>query len=113
MANGSQAAPTGKLAQIRSIFPLRLRPVSDSRRQLENSGGELDRRQVARRAILVACGLALVLGGIVLWSWVLRDRFIPKRFGVVVPGKVYRSGQISRFLIANVIERNGIETLSI
>ena len=45
------------------------------------------------------------------WFLFLRDRFIPKRFGVVVKNEVYRSGQISRHLIGGVIDRYHIGTI--
>src|SRR5579863_2881874 len=41
----------------------------------------------------------------------LRDRFIPKRWGVVQAGKIYRSGQISRHLVKQVLEANNIRTV--
>lgn len=56
--------------------------------------------------------VALVLGtGLSLWFTVLRERFVPKQFGVVVPGEVYRSGQISKYLIQEVIDRYHIGTI--
>ena len=39
----------------------------------------------------------------------LRDRFIPKRWGVVEEGKVFRSGQLSRHLVKRMLEENRIE----
>lgn len=39
----------------------------------------------------------------------LRDRFIPKRWGVVEPGRIYRSGQISRHLVREMLETHHIE----
>lgn len=59
---------------------------------------------------LVFCA-AMAATGVSLWAFVLRDRLVPKRFGVVVPGEVYRSGQISRYLIQGVIEQNRIGTI--
>ena len=59
---------------------------------------------------LVFCA-AMAATGVSLWAFVLRDRLVPKRFGVVVPGEVYRSGQISRYLIRGVIEQNQIGTI--
>jgi hypothetical protein len=59
-----------------------------------------------------------VAAGIIVWESGLKYRFTAKRWGVVVPGKIYRSGQISRwvlekqlaaFQIAEVIDLNGIE----
>src|SRR5262249_46316236 len=45
------------------------------------------------------------------WEKVVRDRIIPKKWGVVVPGKVYRSGQISKELIESVLTKNGIRAI--
>jgi protein tyrosine/serine phosphatase len=64
-----------------------------------------------RVALLIGAAVAIATTAIVLWSLVLRDRFVPKRFGVVVPGKLFRSGQISRFLIADVVSHNEIGTI--
>jgi hypothetical protein len=68
--------------------------------------------RVSRRLLFGAI-LALLLAGIAagLWFGVLRDNFVPKRFGTVVAGKVYRSGQISRRLIGGVIDRYHIGTI--
>jgi protein tyrosine/serine phosphatase len=41
----------------------------------------------------------------------LRDRFIPKRWGVVEEGKIYRSGQLSRHLVRETLEANHIQTV--
>ena len=41
----------------------------------------------------------------------LRDRFIPKRWGVVQEGKIYRSGQLSRHLVKRVLQTNHIQTV--
>jgi protein tyrosine/serine phosphatase len=41
----------------------------------------------------------------------VRDYFIPKRFDVVEPGRVYRSGQISANLVRGVLEKHGIRAV--
>lgn len=41
----------------------------------------------------------------------LRDRFIPKRWGVVEEGKIYRSGQLSRHLIKETLEKHRIQRI--
>lgn len=41
----------------------------------------------------------------------LRDRFIAKRWGVVQEGKIYRSGQISRYLVKQTLQANHIQTV--
>lgn len=38
----------------------------------------------------------------------IRDALVPKRFGTVVPGSVYRSGQISRWLIEDTLREHEI-----
>ncbi len=54
--------------------------------------------------IAVAIGI-LLLGGFAVWNNGLKQRFIPTNFGVVEPGKIYRSGQISRYLMASTLEK--------
>ena len=39
----------------------------------------------------------------------VRDLFIPKRWGVVEQGRIYRSGQLSRRLVKPMLEQNGIQ----
>ncbi len=75
------------------------------------SGASASSRFV-RRLLFGAFG-TLLLGGIAvgLWFGVLRDNFVPKKFGTVVAGKVYRSGQISRRLIGGVIDQYHIGTI--
>jgi len=59
----------------------------------------------------IVCVAAVAGVGVALWFFLVRDRIVPKRFGVVVAGEVYRSGQISRYLIADVINRYQIGTI--
>lgn len=67
-----------------------------------------------RTALVVSCGLlaaaALIGAGIGVWDAV-KYRFIPKRFGVVVPGEIYRSGQISKWQFAPTVDRFGIDVV--
>lgn len=57
--------------------------------------------------LILVCFLA-GLAGTLLWSEVLKYRFVVKRWGVVEPGLIYRSGQISKWLIEDTLVRNGI-----
>jgi protein tyrosine/serine phosphatase len=41
----------------------------------------------------------------------LRDRFIPKRWGVVEEGSVFRSGQLSRYLVKQMFETHHIQSV--
>jgi protein tyrosine/serine phosphatase len=50
------------------------------------------------------------VAGIATWDAV-KYRFIPKRFGVVVPGEIYRSGQISQYQFTPTIRTHGIDVV--
>ena len=52
--------------------------------------------------------LALAVGLPVAWNNGLRDALYPKNFGVVEPGKLYRSGQLSRWQVRRVLAENHI-----
>lgn len=53
-------------------------------------------------------GLALLCVGLAAWAW---PHVVPKNFGVVAPGKVYRSGELTTAALADVIEDHGIRTI--
>ncbi|HEX4124849.1 MAG TPA: tyrosine-protein phosphatase [Tepidisphaeraceae bacterium] len=55
-------------------------------------------------AVLIAA-LAIVAGGIAAWFGGVRNQFLPKDFGVVEPGRIYRSGQISSRMLRKTIEQ--------
>ncbi len=54
----------------------------------------------------------IILAG-VIWTWedVVKDRVIPKRWGVVEKGLIYRSGQLSSSLVKRVLERYQIKVI--
>lgn len=56
------------------------------------------------------CGLFLVVAAACagLWFTMLRERLIVKRWGTVTPGIVFRSGQVSRFLIEPTLRQHHI-----
>ena len=64
-----------------------------------------------RRTQLIA--LALILLGVAIWSWeeVLEDRLIPKNWGCVEPGLIYRSGQLSAALVERTLKNHHIEVV--
>ena len=73
--------------------------------------GDLASRQPAAVARLAILSIALLLpfaAGLTAWWGGLEDRFIPVQFGVVEPGRIYRSGQISRYLIHQTLASNHI-----
>ena len=55
--------------------------------------------------LLLKIGLIVAVVAAAIWTWeeVLEDRLIPKRFGVVVPGSIYRSGQLSPTLVQKTL----------
>jgi len=63
-----------------------------------------------RRLFLgIAVSAAIIGSAIWIWEEVLEDRIIPKRWGTVVPGEIYRSGQLSPTLIRKMLATNDIE----
>ncbi len=51
---------------------------------------------------------AVVGAGAWVWKQYLEDRLIPKRWGVVESGKIYRSGQLSAALVGEMLETHEI-----
>lgn len=67
----------------------------------------------AHKVVFLAIGLLLVLGVgfLVLWIDGGRNRFLPKNFGVVEPGLIYRSGQIHGAILEDVLKEHHIQTV--
>jgi hypothetical protein len=112
MAGQSIAALSGKFAHIPSKSQSPPTPGECAQPGLADSRTDRSR---GRKRLWVAgsagCVLAVTAAVLLLWTFVLRDRVVPKRFGTVVPGKVFRSGQISKFLIASVIDQHNLGTI--
>ena len=58
----------------------------------------------------VTAAVAAVAGAAIVWDAVKYD-FIPKKFGTVEEGGLYRSGQISAALFAPTVRDHGIDTV--
>lgn len=57
-------------------------------------------------------GTVLLLGlGAYAWEEHLEQRFIPTRWGTVVPGRIYRSGQVSQYLIESQLQQHKIQVV--
>ena len=67
--------------------------------------------RTGRRWVFVA-GLAIAIG-LAIWAWfgIIRYNIIPKRFGVVEQGRIYRSGQISAPLIKKILTKYNIRVI--
>lgn len=66
-------------------------------------------RRMRRRLVLVLCGLLLLgAGGTIWWRDGGKRLFFPRKWAEVEPG-LYRSGQIHRRLIEDVLREHGID----
>jgi protein tyrosine phosphatase (PTP) superfamily phosphohydrolase (DUF442 family) len=73
--------------------------------------GSAPKKSGLRTILLIGLVVAVIGGAIWLWEEVLEDRIIPKRWGVVEQGAVYRSGQLSSALVERTLRDNGIEVV--
>ena len=62
----------------------------------------------ARRVLTT---VAIVAATIYVLDEFVKYRVIAKRFGVVYPGEVYRSGQISKWMFEKTVQANGIQVV--
>jgi protein tyrosine/serine phosphatase len=69
------------------------------------------RRRGKRVALVAVMAVALIGAGAWLWQAQLHDWLFPKRWGVVVPGQIYRSGQISPSIIKHTLESHNIKVI--
>jgi hypothetical protein len=53
----------------------------------------------------------LIGGGVWAWEGIIKDRVIPKRFGVVQEGQLYRSGLLSEALVKKVLLKYKIKVV--
>lgn len=65
----------------------------------------------SKRIWHIALAVLLVGGGIWLWEEVIEDRVIPKRWGVVETGRIYRSGQLSSALVKRTLAEHQIKVI--
>ncbi|MFZ2148317.1 MAG: dual specificity protein phosphatase family protein [Sedimentisphaerales bacterium] len=70
-------------------------------------------RNTSWRVWILRILLVIVIAGLVIWLWksVLEDRLIPKRWGVVQAGKIYRSGRLSAALVKKMLRENNISVI--
>ena len=70
-------------------------------------------RNTSRRLSILRILLVIAIAGLVicLWEYVLEDRLIPKRWGVVQAGKIYRSGRLSAALVTRTLRKNNIAVI--
>lgn len=61
-----------------------------------------------KRSLFFVLAILLVAGSIWVWEEVLEDRIIPKRFGVVEPGQIYRCGRLHQALVEKTLKKYDI-----
>lgn len=68
-----------------------------------------DPRRRRRRLLLISALVVAALVGSGVWFWsTFKYDYIPKRWGVVEPGRIYRSGQLSQSVIEQTLRENRI-----
>lgn len=88
-----------------------LSPPRDARvRSPESAGTSETAAKNTHRLRALIIGVLVVAAAIFVWDAV-KYRFIAKRFGVVVPGRVYRSGQISKWMLDETVSEHGIAVI--
>jgi protein-tyrosine phosphatase len=63
------------------------------------------------KLMLVAIPLIVIGLAVGAWFGFIKNHVIPKKFGVVVPGHIYRSGQISANLIKKILTKYNIRVI--
>ncbi|WP_339728686.1 dual specificity protein phosphatase family protein [uncultured Gimesia sp.] len=78
----------------------------DQESVVESATAPAKKKKLLKTSIAVCVMLA---AGILFWEEFLEDRLVAKRWGVVEPGIIYRSGQVSSYLIEPMLRENKIE----
>jgi protein tyrosine/serine phosphatase len=60
---------------------------------------------------IIATVLLCLIGSFGLWEGLLKYDFFPRRFGIVEDGKIYRSGQLSRWLVERTLLKYNIKVI--
>lgn len=55
--------------------------------------------------------LSVLGAGIYVWEEILEDRYVARNWGVVQPDLIYRSGQVSHWLIEDMLVKHNIKTV--
>lgn len=82
----------------------------DSNARLQ-TGGKRSQSGARRVWTIITVVIAATAGGVWLWEEVLEDRVIPKRWGAIEAGEIYRSGQLSASLVYRTLDEHDIERI--
>ena len=64
-----------------------------------------------KRTQRIALGLLILGCSVWLWEDLLEDQIIPKNWGCVEAGRIYRSGQLSAALVERTLKKHNIEVI--
>lgn len=65
----------------------------------------------SRAPLVIALCVAFVATGAIVWRKVIRDHVIPKNFGVVEDGRLYRAGVLTPSTLRKVVDEHGVRTV--
>ncbi len=74
-------------------------------------GADRDKRKRVKLLPAVVLAVCLLGGAAWLWDGILKDRLIPKRWGVVEGHQIYRSGQLAAALVKKTLASHGIKVI--
>jgi len=72
---------------------------------------DADNPRHAKRLPAILLAVAVLGGAIWFWESVLEDRLIPKRLARLEGHQIYRSGQLSAFLVDRTLKKHGIQVV--
>ena len=78
--------------------------------QVENAA-PMGKPARSRRLRYWIASILAVAAAIYVWDEVIKYRVIAKRWGVVTAGKVYRSGQVSKWVLEKKLKEHGIQVV--
>jgi len=64
-----------------------------------------------RLPLIIALVTIVIAGGAIFWRKVVRDHVLPKNFGIVEEGEIYRSGQLTPRMLRKTVEEREIRTI--
>jgi protein tyrosine/serine phosphatase len=66
---------------------------------------------IYKRHLFIAIFILCLIGAVSAWEGLIKDNVIPKKFGIVESGTIYRSGRIAPRLIKTVVTKYNIKAI--
>lgn len=83
---------------------------ADRPEPVQSPAASAPRRKSMLPRVLIVLFL-VVTAGAVAWEQEIKDRVIPKKFGTVVEGEVFRAGRLTPGTLEQVVKRHNIKTV--